>query len=223
MKANIFIKLAISNSTQLQKEHAPVYFCYLPSSKELRNIYAVYQLVSFLLWPLYFSYSVSDLWYPKRKSCLVIKQQTPSTQPICHTSVPVLALTPTSILALEHAWEGSEATERIHTSLIFFYPTCKLVYKVELLVAVKRRFVDPILTSKGFANSLLVFPSTRRTEAGAWSQWWKRCSAPWSHNFTGRLNLTFKPLTEGVLIYGQQSCLQQKQFELFCHSPKQYN
>lgn len=115
MEVSIFIKLAISNSTQLQKEHAPVYFCYIPSSKELRSTYAVYQLVSFLLWSLYFSYSVSDLWYPKRKLCLVIKHQMPSTQPICHTSVSVLALTPTSILALKHAREVSEATERMLT------------------------------------------------------------------------------------------------------------
>lgn len=39
MGANIFIKLAISNSIQLQKQHAPVYFCYLPHAPNNSKIF----------------------------------------------------------------------------------------------------------------------------------------------------------------------------------------
>lgn len=66
--------------------------------------------------------------------------------------------------ALKYTLEVSEATERMHTSLIFFYPACKLVFKVDFLVAVKRRFVDLILTSKKFAD-LFAFGILTRTEA----------------------------------------------------------
>lgn len=86
MEASIFIKLATSNSIQLQKEHVPAYFCYLPSSKKIRNIYSVYQ-VSFLI-PLFFLFCLTSL-VSKKNSCLIIKHQMPSTQPMCHTSVSV--------------------------------------------------------------------------------------------------------------------------------------
>lgn len=72
--------------------------------------------------------------------------------------------------ALKYAREVAEATERTHTSLIFFYPACKLVSKVELLVAVER-FVDLILICKEFADLLAFDISTNtKKEAGAWSQ-----------------------------------------------------
>lgn len=180
MEAIIFIKYTISNSIQLQKEHVPDYFCYLLSSKKIRNIYSLYQVPSLI--PLFFLFCLTSL-VSKKKSCLIIKQQMPSTQPMCHTSVSVLALTPTSILwgyllikhmaALKYAQEVSEATERTHTSLIFFYPACKLVLKLKFLVTAKRRFGDLILNSKEFTD-LLAFGISTRTEAGAWSQWWKR-------------------------------------------------
>lgn len=145
----------------------------------------------------------------------------PSTQPICHTSMSVLALTPTSILCLLSTWQPlnteklSEATERTHTSLIFFYPACKLVFKTDLLAAVKRRFVDLILTSKEFAD-LFAFGILTRTEAGAWSQWWKRdVPNPGPRTSLGGWALLLYPSQRGLLIYGQQSCLQEKQFNCF--------
>lgn len=46
MEASIFIKQAINISIHLQKGHVPVYSCYLPSSKKIRNIHSVYQLPS---------------------------------------------------------------------------------------------------------------------------------------------------------------------------------
>lgn len=39
MRVNIFIKLAISNRIQLQKQHAPVYFCYLPQAPNNSKIF----------------------------------------------------------------------------------------------------------------------------------------------------------------------------------------
>lgn len=198
---------------------------YIPSSKEIRNIYAVYQLVSFLLWSLYFSYFVSDLWYPKRKSCLVIKHQMPPTQPICHTSVSVLALTPTSILwgyllvkhmtALQYTWDVSEATERTHTSLIFFYPACKLVFKVDFLVAVKRRYVDLILTSKEFADLFAFVISTRR-EGGAWSQWWKRdVPNPGPRTSLGRWTLLLYPSQRGSSFMANRAAYRKSNLDCF--------
>lgn len=98
MEANIFIKLAISSSIQLREEHAPVYFCYLPSSKEFRNIYAVYQSVSVFLWSLYFPILSQIFGIQKGNHGWLLSTKCPPTQPICHTSASVLALTPTSIL-----------------------------------------------------------------------------------------------------------------------------
>lgn len=174
-----------SNKQQYLAPERACSFLFLLHTKLQRNqkylcSLSISQLPS--LTPLFFLFCLS-VWYPKRKSFLVIKHQMPPTQPICHTSVSVLALTPTSILwgyllvkhmtALKYTWDVSEATERTYTSLISFYPACKLVFKVDFLVVVKRRFADLILTSKEFAD-LFAFGISTRTEAGAWSQWWKR-------------------------------------------------
>lgn len=171
----------ISNKQQYSApERACSWLFLLPTKLKKNQKYFFYQVPSLI--PLFFLFCLTSL-VSKKKSCLIIKQQMPSTQPMCHTSVSALALTPTSILwgyllikhmaALKYAQEVSEATERTHTSLIFFYPACKLVLKLEFLVTAKRRFGDLILNSKEFAD-LLAFGISTRTEAGAWSQWWKR-------------------------------------------------
>ena len=104
----------------------------------------------------------------------------PSTQSIWHTRVSVLAHKLTAILydyllvkhmtALKYAWQVSEATESTQTYLIFFYPVYKLIFKVELLAVVKKRFVDLTLTLQNLLVYLFLMFPTWRTEAGIWSQ-----------------------------------------------------
>lgn len=143
MEASIFIKKAISNSIHLQKKHAPVYFCYLPSSKKPRNLYPVYQLSSLI--PLFFPILPQIFGIQKENHAWVLSTKCPlpnqcATQ-VCqcpHSNFNLRGyLLLMHMTALKKAPKVSEATERTHTSLIFFYPACKLVFKVDLLVAVK--------------------------------------------------------------------------------------
>lgn len=80
---SIFNILAISNSIQLQKQHTPVYFCYLPQASNNSKIFRQF-INQFLLWLLYFPCFTSDLCYSEGKPSLVIKHQISCTQPICH-------------------------------------------------------------------------------------------------------------------------------------------